>query len=441
MEGVADGLEHGPRDDAEAREREDDADDPQGGGADGQHLLRRGEEAQQRGRDGLKEQAAHAHDGDGRRHRQAEGPLHPVHPSRAVVVADDGHHGVVQAEDRHEDEALQLEVGPEDGGGRLGEADEDLVHAEGHHRADGLHDDGGHADAVDLPGDGAVPAEEAPAEMEFRIVPEIEVEGQPRRDDLAQDRRDGGARHLQPGEAQKTEDQDGVHHDVDGRTHDLGEHGELGPPRGLQQPLQAELAEKADGGPQADADVVRPVVHDDGVLRLGQEEGPPQREADDGEEHEAAKAQEDANVRRVVGALLPLLPEGPGDEGVHAHPRAAGHGDHQGLQGEGQGHGVHGVLAQHGHEHAVHHVVEGLEQHGDHHGHRHPGQELPLRQHAHLVFLQWGLFHIHGSKVPFRPLSAASFSGDIQGDTEGGRRASPFGSVYFFNSPVACWVR
>ena len=192
-------------------------------GADGQHLLRRGKEAQQRGRDGLKEQAPNAHDDDGRRHRQAEGPLHPVHPSRAVVVADDGHHGVVQAEDRHEDEALQLEVGPEDGGGRLGEADEDLVHAEGHHRADGLHDDGGHADAVDLPGDGAVPAEEAPRRMcSSGLCRRLRYRASARRDDLAQDRCDGGAGHLQPREAQQAEDQNGVHHDVDGRAHDLG---------------------------------------------------------------------------------------------------------------------------------------------------------------------------------------------------------------------------
>ena len=42
---------------------------------------------------------------------------------------------------------------------RGGEADEDLVHAEGHHRADGGHDDGGHAHGVDAADDLAVGAE------------------------------------------------------------------------------------------------------------------------------------------------------------------------------------------------------------------------------------------------------------------------------------------
>ena len=36
--------------------------------------------------------------------------------ARAVIVPDYGHHAVVEAEDGHEDEALELEVDAEDGG-------------------------------------------------------------------------------------------------------------------------------------------------------------------------------------------------------------------------------------------------------------------------------------------------------------------------------------
>ena len=42
-----------------------------------------------------------------------------VGAARAVVERYDGHHAVVQAKDRHKDEALELEVDAENGGGRL----------------------------------------------------------------------------------------------------------------------------------------------------------------------------------------------------------------------------------------------------------------------------------------------------------------------------------
>ena len=52
-----------------------------------------------------------------------------------VVVGDNGHHAVVQSEDRHEDKALELEVGAKHSGGGGGEGDEDSVDPEDHHRA------------------------------------------------------------------------------------------------------------------------------------------------------------------------------------------------------------------------------------------------------------------------------------------------------------------
>ena len=157
-------------------------------------------------------------------------------------------------------------------------------------------------------------------------------------------------------------------------------HGQGGAAGGLEQPLKAELAEDADGEPQADGGVVHAVVHDD-LLPAGLqlEEGPGEEDADQGEHHEVAQGQEDAGVGGLVHHLLVLLPQGPGEQGVDAHGGAGAEGDHQVLQGEGQGHGVQGILAELGHEDAVHHVVEGLDQHGDHHGDGHAGQQLAAR--------------------------------------------------------------
>ena len=74
-------------------------------------------------------------------------------------------------------------------------------------------------------------------------------------------------------------------------------------------------------------------------------------------------------------------------EGENAYGSTCAHGDHQALEGERQTHGVEGVLTEPGDKHAVHDVVQRLYQHGDHHGHRHTGQQLAYRQNAHLVFL------------------------------------------------------
>ena len=47
-----------------------------------------------------------------------------------VVVADDGHHAVVQAEDRHIAEILQLDPDPVDRGRRRGIGQKDLIDEE-----------------------------------------------------------------------------------------------------------------------------------------------------------------------------------------------------------------------------------------------------------------------------------------------------------------------
>ena len=138
-------------------------------------------------------------------------------PGCAVVIGDNGHHAVVQAEDRHEDEALELEIGAEHGGGGGGEDEEDLVHAEGHHRADGLHDDGGDAHPVDLLGHDGVPADVLPVRCEcpwLHLRFTIRRQRSPPRSvqqRWPQRRRPRSIR----GSAAQAEDQNGVHDDVD----------------------------------------------------------------------------------------------------------------------------------------------------------------------------------------------------------------------------------
>ena len=206
VDGVADGLADGAGDDIESRQQEGVADDPQGHRTDGEHLLRGVEKAQQRSRDQVKGRTAHTHNHCGGGGGELEGLFHPVQPGSAAVIGDDGHHAVVQTENGHEDEALELEVGPEDGGGRVGKADENLVHAEGHDRADGLHHNRGQPHPVNLPDNGPVRADVPEADVDLRVMPQIDKQANKGGDNLPQHRGGGGARHLHPGETEETED-------------------------------------------------------------------------------------------------------------------------------------------------------------------------------------------------------------------------------------------
>ena len=126
-----------------------------------------------------------------------------------VVVADDGHHAVVHAEDGHEHEALQLEVNAEHGHSGGGKGHQDLVHQEGHHAAHALHGDAGQADNVD-PFDGfGAGAEALEIQLDIGVLAEVEVEGDPCAAELADD----GGQSCTGGAGQRlaavAEDEDG----------------------------------------------------------------------------------------------------------------------------------------------------------------------------------------------------------------------------------------
>ena len=203
---VAHAVEHAAGHIDQRQENVEPAGDAQRRAADGQCLLRGAENAQQRTGRELKQQHTRRHNGNGNDHRQADGLFHAIHTSCAVVVGNNGHHTVVQAENGHKDEALQLEIGAEHRRGRLGEADEDLVHRKGHHRSDGLHNDGRHAHLVNISGGRAVPADILPADVDVRIVLQVEVQRQQRRHDLTQHGSHRRAGNLQPGETAQAED-------------------------------------------------------------------------------------------------------------------------------------------------------------------------------------------------------------------------------------------
>ena len=196
----------------------------------------------------------------------------------------------------------------------------------------------------------------------------------------------GGARHLQPGEAEQAEDQDGVQDQVDDRANPLNDHGVHRPAGGLDQPLAGDGQEDTDTGPGYDGQVVGAVADDARDVGLDDVVGPGKGQAQDGEHQSADDFQQSAVHGGAVGPLLILLAQTAGEQGVDAHAGAHRHGDHQVLHREGQRDRIQRVLAQLGHKITVYHIVARLDQHGNDHGNCHVQEQLVLGHDAHFIF-------------------------------------------------------
>ena len=116
--------------------------------------------------------AEHDHNGDAE--GEFQGFVDSLFLLGAVVVGQDGDQSVVEAEDRHEEEALQLEVDAEDSCSSRGEGGQDHIHAVGHDGADGHHEDGRHADNVNT-ADRVKVGTKDPAPAETDVGVELQV--------------------------------------------------------------------------------------------------------------------------------------------------------------------------------------------------------------------------------------------------------------------------
>ena len=345
------------------------ADDPQCRDADGQHGVTGGKEVQQQAGCKLEHTEADEHDALGVGDGQLDGLFDAPRVPGTIVVADDGHHTVVQAKDGHEHEALQLEIDAEHRHRRGRERHEDLVHEERHHAAHALHGNAGQAHDVDPPDGLAAGAEALEADLDVRVFLQVEEDGRARAAELADDGSHRGPRGAGQRLAAITKDEDGVQHDVDHRADELAGHAEVGAAGGGQQLLAHGLQKQAKAEHTAHPQIPDALQGNVRVTGLGVEIGFHAGKADDKKDHIAAQGQKNAVLGGRVGPLLILFTQAFGEQGVDAHARAHAHGDHDVLQRERQRNRGQGALADVGHEDRVHHVVQRLHQHGHHHGH------------------------------------------------------------------------
>ena len=336
-------------------------------------------------------QLAADHEGQGATEGNLQGPHDTLGLPCAVVVGDDGDGRVVQAEQGHEEEALELEVDAEDAGSSLAhglEAQQDLVHGEVGDGADAVHDGGGDADGQD--GTDGFPLGLDAVQMQLDVGVELVVEEdrQTCGHELAQDGgncRTGGA-HSGDAQPLHAEDEHGVHDDVGDGAGALGDHGVHGTAGGLEQPLEEDGQEGTLGEDAADAGVGDAGLGGGGAGVLHLVVGTDAHEAEDHKGDHADDGQEHAVAGGQVGHLLIPLAQALTQQGVDADADTNGAADLQVLDGECQGQGGDGVLGHPGDVDAVDHVVQCLHQHGNDHGHGHVKQQLAHRHHAHFVF-------------------------------------------------------
>ena len=190
--------------------------------------------------------------------------------------------------------------------------------------------------------------------------------------------------------------------------HHLDDHAVKGLARGLEQPGQKDLAKAANGQDQNDGQVIAPQGNDLRVLHLGREIQAGAKDPQEREDAVTHQPQKDGVAGRSIRHDKILLPQVPGEQGVDAHAGAGGHGDHQVLHGIRQRDRSQRGLADVRDKHTVYNVVQGLDEHGEHHGPRH-GQQQPVDGHnTHFIFLgRLGLL-VHFSVPPGKD-SAACF--------------------------------
>ena len=290
-------------------------DDAKGRDADGQHFGRCVVELQQRARNSLEQDETDEHDADGIHGGILDGLKDTVLVPRAVVVGDDGDHAVVDAEDGHEDEALELEIRAEDGGRSGCERHQDAVETEDHDGTDGRHDDGRQTDGIDAPDDFRFQFHVLETQGDLLVVLHVEEQRESGGDDLTEDGRDGRALDTHSRCAEKAEDEDGVGDTVDDGAGGLGDHAVEGLAGGKQHPLEADLHQHTKGKDEDGLHVVDAVLSDlrGGVLCFKERFGHGERH--DEEQKVRESVERDRVVRGPVCHFEVPLAQALGDQG------------------------------------------------------------------------------------------------------------------------------
>ena len=215
---------------------------------------------------------------------------------------------------------------------------------------------------------------------------------------LADDGSHRSTGHPHGRDAQPTKDEQGVQHNVQNSPHALGNHGVQGPACSLQQAFKEDLSENSEGEQRADLQILHASSQNLRNVRLNPEKHACTKCAKQHKQQAANSGEHQAIAGSQVSSVIFPAPQTFGEKRVHAHAYAGGKSDHQVLNWKGHGDGSQSIFTDPGDIHTVHHIVQRLDQHGNHHGKGHVRQEPAHRHGPHFVFCAKFCFHCSTSQ-------------------------------------------
>ncbi len=261
-----------------------------------------------------------------------------------VVECDDRHHAVVQSEDRHEEEALQLEIHTEYRRCGGGEHKQDLVHSECHDRSDRHHQDGRYTDRIDALYRRCIETHTRRMNMDLVIARDIEEDREQRCDDLPEygSKRRSGHAHFR--ETEVAEDENRVKNDIQNCAESLRDHRVKCKAGRLQQTFHRDLQENADRQPADDRHILHTIFENLRVLRLRFKKDAGAEETEQAECGEADQSEQNAVICSLIRLLIIFLTQTAGEQSVDTDTGTGGDRDHQILDRERERDGGQGVF-------------------------------------------------------------------------------------------------
>ena len=285
-------------------------DDAKCRGSDRKHIVGSIEQTKKYFRHQLEGECAAEHDAD----RECDGKLQCFVDALLLpsteVVGENRDESVVEAEDRHEEKALQLEVHTEYSGCRRGESGEDQVHAVGHDGTDRHHQNRWNTDIVDLTDDFLLRVKN-PGQRNVQLLVHMQVQEKSEDcgDALTEYSRIGGTGYAEAWKAEETENHNRVEDDIQDSTGELRAHGKHGLTSRLQLALEGQLEEKSDREHADDAEVGVTRLDDFRNARLTLDKRFRHKDADEQEDDKVYDAQKESVICGIICTLKILLAE------------------------------------------------------------------------------------------------------------------------------------
>ena len=369
---IAQSLEACAQRNADGSQREMEADDPQSSLTDGQEIRRGLKHAQQNIRHQLEHRKAQKHTAHSSAHRQLQGVSNALFLPGAVVEGHDGNGGIVQAEQRHEEEALQLEVDAKHTHRchlHSLEGVENSGHAQVHHGANSHHNDGGNAHRQNGTQRFALRLAVFKTQGNIGVLGKIEINTQAGSAELTNDRGHRCAGNAHFGEKAPTKNEAGVQNHIHDGAGALGDHGVNRSAGGLQQPLAEDGNEHAQGADAANGGVDGATFDNQRIVGHHFVIASGAKNTKEHKDHSDHAGEENAIAGSPVGLLTIALTQGFAQQRIDADANAGGKTDLQILHGERQAHGRHQLIGffclgvDAGHKETIHHIVQRLNQH------------------------------------------------------------------------------